>query len=214
MDDNTFLKFNITIDYFKNLGETIFKKKGEIFITPDDILNGIYVLLKGRIKYLLYSLDGREKIIFIGEPVCIIGDVPTYDRRPAGTFVTALMDLELVFIEYHTVIEAIDNNPDFSKYFITSICNKTRGLMAEMGEQCFQDAESKVLKIIIQFAKHYGDFEKEMIKINFPLSQQFIGNLASLNRVTTARVLKSLREEDIIDIENGKYILKRVSLLD
>lgn len=44
--------------------------------------------------------------------------------------------------------------------------------------------------------------------INYRLSQQSFADFAGINRVTLVRILKELREKNVIEVVNGCYAIK------
>lgn len=191
----------------KEFGEKMTYRKGDIVVYPGEYLDGIYFIDKGRVAYLTYSLEGQEKIFFIVEPGCVVA-VNAISNKPLNVFVKALEDVEVLLIRKETFTNLLQTDYAFTLYVIDSLCDKLFGLSRQMEEGTFYDAETRVCNIFIELAQCYGKKENNIIKLDFCINQQFISNIIGTNRVTTARILRKLKDLNLIEISEGQYIIK------
>ena len=69
------------------------------------------------------------------------------------------------------------------------------------------NAAWKICNLMVTFAKRYGDADGSRILIREKISQQSIANLLALNRITTFRVMKDLKDQRLIEQVDGYYCI-------
>lgn len=200
-------KVNIR-EYFEENGDLCSLNKGDVLSHPDAPIEGIHYIVKGNVDVFLISSDGRKKSIGIEIPGCLLGDVGTFDGELQPVYYKALTRLQTRFVSKYDIKTALDNYPSIRDYILCSLCSKVRMMVAQLGQSCFSNAESKVGKLLLQFAYYFGgNNQNEFRLIQFPISQQFISDLAGINRVTVARVLANFKEEGLIERLEGMYAI-------
>lgn len=192
---------------FEENGELRFLKKGEMLSQPETPIEGIHYIIRGNVDVFLMSSDGRKKTIGIEIPGCLLGDVGTFEGEFQPVYYKALTQLETRFISKCGIKTVLDNYPCIRDYILRSLSSKVMMLVGQVGQSCFNNAEVKVGKLLLQFAYYFGSDNKRngFELIHFPISQQFISDLAGINRVTVARVLANFKEDGLIERADGMY---------
>jgi CRP-like cAMP-binding protein len=54
-------------------------------------------------------------------------------------------------------------------------------------------------------AANFGTVKDAWVAINIKITQQMIGNMLGINRITVGKVLKELKEVGVIMMVNGQY---------
>lgn len=200
--------------FFEQVGNKVRYNKGEIIINAEDQIRDIYFLLQGKAKQYVMSEEGREKILFILEPGDILGDISMFEQREAGFYVEAVEDLELMHLTSSDLQEALRKYPEYNLYILSSLSKKARNLVNQLEDTCFKDAETRVCDLLIKLAFYEGKMDKEGTTITFRTSQQFISDMLGINRITTVKIIKSLRMMGLLDVKGNRYIINDLSLLE
>ncbi|NBJ14619.1 MAG: Crp/Fnr family transcriptional regulator [Dehalobacter sp. 4CP] len=214
-------KINIK-EYFEEMGDLRIFKKGDILSHPEAPIDGINYIVRGNVDAYLMSSDGRKKSVGIEMPGCILGDVGAFDGEFQPVYYKALTQIETRFISKSDLKTVLDNYPCIKDYVLSSLCSKVRMLAGQLGQSCFSDAETKVSKLLLQFAYYFGGNNNHngLRLICFPISQQSISDLAGINRVTVAKILANFKEDGLIERVEGMYSInidemeKLVALLE
>ncbi|AHF11406.1 Crp/Fnr family transcriptional regulator [Dehalobacter restrictus] len=193
--------------YFEKNGDLRFLKKGETLSNPETPIEGIHYIIKGNVDVFFMSSDGRKKTIGIEIPGCLLGDVGTFEEELQPVYYKALTQLETCFISKSDVKILLDNYPCIRDYILRSLSSKVMMLVGQLSQSCFSNAETKVGKLLLQFAYYFGinSNQNELRLIHFPISQQFVSDLAGINRVTVAKILANFKEEGLIERVEGMY---------
>ncbi|NBJ16545.1 MAG: Crp/Fnr family transcriptional regulator [Dehalobacter sp. 4CP] len=200
--------------FFEQIGNKIRYKKGEIIVSADDEMKDIYIILKGKAKQYAISKEGREKILFILEPGGMIGDLSISEKKETGFYVEAMESLELIKLTFKDLQEALYKYPEFNLYILSSLSKKAQNLVVQLEDNCFKDAETRVCEMLIKLAFYEGKMDTSSYTITFRTSQQFISDMVGINRITTVRIIKNLREMGLLDVKGSNYIINDISLLE
>ena len=201
---------------FRAIGKFVEFKKGTIILEAGAVVQGIYYLLEGKVDCYRISMDGRKKTTLIAGPGSILSDVPLFDGDVQPCNYLSLEKIVAIFVDKPTLKKAVLFNPDIKDLMIISISKKFRSMGSQIAQMCFDDAGQRVAKILVNFASYYGKpmGSDQAILIDSVLTQQFISDLAGINRTTTSRIISMLKSENIIDIDNRTYIIKDLARLE
>jgi len=193
--------------YFEENGDLRFQKKGEVLSHPEAPIEGIHYIIKGNVDVFLMASNGRKKTIGIEIPGCLLGDVGTVEEEFQPVYYKALTQLETRFISKSDIKILLDNYPCIRDYILRSLSSKVMMLVGQLGQSCFSNAETKVGKLLLQFAYYFGrnNNQNGLQLIHFPISQQFVSDLAGINRVTVAKILANFKEDGLIERVEGMY---------
>lgn len=68
--------------------------------------------------------------------------------------------------------------------------------------------EKQVAAKLWKLARDHGVFCEEGIEINFDLSISYLADLVGSKRETVSRHIKILKEKELIDVRNGRFVVK------
>jgi len=186
-------------------------KEGEIIYQQGDYLDNFFLLEKGVVKISIFSADGSEKILGFQSYLSLFGMDCFSQQGPAVVASTALTDIEVYSIEHNMMKEIIDAHPPLG-IILSEYYSKILRLMCfQVENQSFYTALTRV----INFLYLYANEKESENNINIYMTELELASLVATSRVHTARVLKNLRDENIITTSRGKIvILDKKRLLD
>lgn len=195
--------------------ETVQKvKAGTILFQEKDHVQHIYVLLNGSVAIGRVHLKGKEFILKIlnGEELLIEYQL----FNPASRFHffgKAISDCEMLMIKKEHFEEFVEN--DLVALQALSKWMSTRYLKAQMKCQdlIMHGKKGGLFSILIRLCNTYGIMTDEGILIDLPLTHQELANLTYGTREVIQRLLKELREEDVLIYRQQKFIVKDLAYL-
>ncbi|MBN2051422.1 MAG: Crp/Fnr family transcriptional regulator [Spirochaetales bacterium] len=178
---------------------------GKIIYKQHDRLNRFYLIEKGIVKISIFSEDGQEKIIGFQSDNSLFG--MDCFCKPCTAVVTATAITE-VYIYYvtHSIIESlIEKNPgigiELAKYY-----SKLLKLMCLQTEyQSFHDTLNRLINYFMLYTRENSTKNSPII---IHLTEEEISALVASSRVNVSRVLKKLKEHNIIEKKRGKITIQ------
>lgn len=195
--------------------ETIQKyKAGTILFNERDAVDYVYILLRGSVALGRVHMKGKEFILKIlsGEEVII--EYQLFKQQPKYHFYAkTFTDCELLMIK-RTEFEHFAKDHPVAINALTSYLS-TRYLKAQMKCQdlMMNGKKGGLYSIIIRLCNSYGVMTDEGILIDIPLTHQELANFTYGTREVIQRMLKDLREKDVISYHNQRLTVKNINYL-
>lgn len=187
-------------------GTTIFQEK--------DFVDHIYVVLEGSVSLGRIHMKGKEFTIKILHGEELIVEYQLFKRNPYyHFFARAISDCKLLAVNRHRFEEFIQQDPktlvSFTKWL------STRYLKAQMKCQdlIMNGKKGGLYSILIRLCHTYGIMTDAGIEIDLPLTHQELANLTFGTREVVQRMLKELREKDVIVYNQQVFIVKDLKYL-
>lgn len=192
------------IYFFENLTEKQIKrleqisvskkyKKDNILFFQGDNAIGLHILTEGVLKVYKTDLKGNEIIMNYFYPVNLIAELASLDHinYPA----TALFETDgsVITIDYKIFEEEFLRNPDISFSIIKSLTKKLRYLDLVISQNLTMDSTGRVAKFI---------YENEPLFLQ--LKQNKIASILNITPETMSRVIRKLKDCNIIEIKGRK----------
>ncbi len=202
------------LEVFKEAVKTSLHKKRDVIFVEGDPCPGFYVVKSGRVKLLKTSRDGKEQIIKILQPGELLGMETFYDGKRYGNTAMAMDDCEICFIEKRTFFDIIGRHPTIAKKIIIALSKELDNAYSKIGTMGLLNAKEKMAHLLYTLAKDYGSNENGRIKLNLSLSRLEIAELLGITQETAIRLLKSFKDEGIIEIKRKEIIIKSPAKLE
>ena len=202
------------LEIFKEAVKTSLHKKRDVIFVEGDPCPGFYVVKSGRVKLLKTSRDGKEQIIKILQPGELLGMETFYDGKRYGNTAMAMDDCEICFIEKRTFFEIIGQHPTIAKKIIIALSKELDNAYSKIGTMGLLNAKEKMAHLLYTLAKDYGSNENGRIKLNLSLSRLEIAELLGITQETAIRLLKSFKDDGIIEIKRKEIIIKSPAKLE
>lgn len=194
-------------------GQKRYFKKNQIIIHAGDLLDHVYILVKGKILVLANSKQGSLIYDFLLVPQCIIGESYVINQEHITATFKCLSNVEVLMISKHTLLDMMESDFSITKYLYKITSSKFENIIKQAREYATLSAESRIILILIDFAEKLGENIDGRIKINYQLSHQFISDFVGVTRLTTINALRKLEQNNLITISDGYYYLDDIDAL-
>ncbi len=182
-----------------------FKKRAIIFHEGDES-RGLYVVKRGRVKLLRVSKDGKEQIIDLVEPGGLLGVEILYNARGHSTTAIAMEDCEVCFISKENFEDLLEVYPSIARNMIRALSRELDNAYTRIGLLGLLTAKQRLAHLLYTIAVEQG-YTDGKARLNLPLSRHEIGELLGITQETSIRLLRSLKEDGIIDIKGKEIII-------
>lgn len=201
------------IDAFKDVVVISQHKKREfVFMDGDDCV-GLYIIRSGRVKVVRASSAGKEQIIKILNPGEILGFEVFYDARHYKNTAVVMEDCELCFVSRAAFFSIIEREPQIASKLIIALGSELNQAYERIGNLGLLNAREKLAHLLYTLASEYGVKTVGGVKLNLTLSRLEIAELLGITQETSIRLLKSFKEEGIIEIKRKEIIIRSLNRL-
>ncbi|MCD8020557.1 MAG: Crp/Fnr family transcriptional regulator [Clostridiales bacterium] len=172
-----------------------------------------YIVKYGRVIGYEYTLNGEERIYNVNEANSLMLEANLLFDYVCPVNFKTILPSKLVCIDKATLLKAVHNDNEVCMDIMESMSIKLMSSMNQVRHANFYNASWKICDLLIQFADRYGVYYDGKILIQEKISQQYISNLLGINRVTTVRAIKELKEMGLIEHINGYYCIRDMEKL-
>jgi len=181
-------------------------RKGDVFISVGDIVDGIYFIESGLAKVSL-SRDNEDRVIRLAKEGDILGHRGFGGALVYPISITALSDIRLTFIPLDIFIKVVKSNPEFSYQLMMFFAEELKNTEKRMQELLRMTVIERISTAIMFNIDAFG-MDKNNI-LNFTLSRRDMASLVGSTYETIVRMLKKLELQGII-----KNIGKQIQILN
>lgn len=195
------------LDRLYSLSTTEEYSKGAYIFLECDAPRNLYVVVKGEVKLLKQTEDGRETIVEMAYPGEIFGEEAIFDGQPYPMTSQALEDVELLSITRADFFAFLRDNPDLALEIITELGARLREAQNTIRALAMERVEWRIARVLLMLSRKAGVIETDGVSINLPLTRQDIADMAATTVETTIRVLSNFKKMGLVETEKGKIIL-------
>jgi CRP-like cAMP-binding protein len=185
-----------------NGGRTISKyRANQVVFSQGDPADSVFYVQEGKVKVTVLSEVGKEAIVaihgkgdFFGEG-CLTGQ----PRRLATA--SAIMESAIMRLDKATITSAIQNEPAFSKLFMTYILTRNTRVEADLVDQLFNSSEKRLARALLLMANFGKEGKPEPVIPN--VSQEILAEIVGTTRSRVNHFMNKFRRLGFIEY-NGE----------
>jgi len=190
-------------EYLKFGTRQFFKEKTVVY-EQGTVGDGFYYVDKGVIKVNTSTIKGIDRMLNIVVSGQLLG-IQTMDQQVHFTTAIAARDSILYYFPYESFKELISLSPALFMLFTKTVIHKMHILIEHIHLHT-HSAAKQIALILLNICYEFKNYE-------IHLTQQDIVNCTGLTRITVYKILKEWKKENLIEIQNRKFLIKNPDLL-
>jgi CRP/FNR family transcriptional regulator len=206
--------YSLLIQHFIDKESVYRFPKGAVLFQEKDPVDHVYLLLKGSISIGRLHERGKEFVIKILHGEELLTEYQIFAPTPRYHFYSkSLTDVEVLMIKREDFEQFIMQ--DQMTLSALTAWLSTRYLKAQMKCQdlMMNGKKGGLYSMLIRLCHTYGIRTDAGIFIDFPITHQELADLTYGTREVIQRLLKELREKDVITYEQQRITVKNLSYL-
>ena len=182
-------------------------KKGQVIYYDGDAIQGLYLVLSGKIKVAKLSEDGREFLTGIYHEDEYFGIHDAIVSKVHTEIAAAMEDSSICLLQKDQVDEILNKYPLMAMQFIHLLSNS----LTQKEEQLVQLAYHSVRKRLAKTLMRIKEINNNHI---FKISRDDLAAMAGMATETVSRTLSDFKEEKIIEKKGSEiHLLEEHKLL-
>ncbi|MDR1965758.1 MAG: Crp/Fnr family transcriptional regulator [Synergistaceae bacterium] len=192
----------------KKYGEAMSFPKDHVIIEPGILPSCCYLVKRGRVVAYEYTSRGGELLYNFMEEGALLLEANLLTDVPAQVYFKTTEPSELIRIEKEVLLRAMEADSRLMRDIVGSISGKFFSAMDQIRQEGSHNARWKICNLLLIFAERHGVPYDGKTLIKERLSQQTLANLLGMNRVTTTRIIRELKDLNLIELINGYYCIR------
>lgn len=211
---NSISLYSLMIQEFIDKEKVQHIKSGTVLFNESESVQHIYILLRGSVSLGRVHIKGKEFILKILNGEELIIEYQLFKHNPKyHFFAKTLTNCEMLKIKKEDFERFVmSNTQTFTA--ITSWLS-TRYLKAQMKCQdlLMNGKKGGLYSILIRLCNSYGVMTDKGILIDLPLTHQELASLTYGTREVIQRMLKELRDKEVVSYDQQKLTVMDISYL-
>lgn len=187
--------------------------QGNVVHYGGDVDDAVYMIVRGKIKIVMTSEDGRDVAIDLLRPGDVFGLVAAVDGGGQPAHAITATEARLVKFRSDSFLEWVESQGLFRDLVWRQLSERVRQAYHRIGEHALMGVKERLLFTLLEIAEHEGEPAAEGKEVVFtrPTHRELAQRIGSSREVVT-RVLKELLDSNLLDAE-GRVIRVPLSAL-
>jgi len=182
-------------------------KKDETLFKPGDPIEHLYIVLSGKVVISQPIMDGREFSLRLSKAGDLIGDSTLFSNHGQKHVLhaVAFRDCVIGCIHQQTLEKLMADHASLARSLMNEISENALRDNMKLVDLVMHGRQGALFSTLIRLSNSYGVMKGDSILIDLALTNQELANFCGTTRESINRLLRELRKEKIITVEN-KYI--------
>lgn len=174
-----------------------FKKKQIIYYEGDPV-QGLFLLLSGKIKTFKQSADGRELMTGFYESGSYLAIQTLLTNEMATDTAEVLEDAEVCVLPKNLILDLVDKHPEIGKEFIKILSTDLQDKENHLLQLAYHSVRKRMAEVLLRLAKSEG---------SITLSRENLASMAGMATETVSRTLSDFKDEALIEKRGSTIII-------
>ncbi|MEF3255443.1 MAG: Crp/Fnr family transcriptional regulator [Deferribacterales bacterium] len=180
------------------------KRRNEIFFMEGEPGSKVYFLVSGLVKLYKTNDDGKEAIIHFVKNGELFAEILFFLHNRYPVTAVALEDSVALSIDSRKVELMIKDHPEFAMKLIGSLAKRIKYFVNLIENLTLSDLTTRFLNYLNSLVE-----QKKSKEIILPVKKGDLAILLGATPEAFSRMLKKLKDDDVIEIEGKRIILKK-----
>jgi CRP-like cAMP-binding protein len=185
-------------------------KSGQIIFEQGEVYDCFCLITKGLADIYITIENGKRYSQAIYSEADFIGELELFEVRPFVCSVAALTDMELLVLDRKSFLLWVELDKNFNHYLMRLMSKQFYKLSKKAGDDNLYSLKYRVCDYLISCV---DDQERKSEKIILNIMKNQLSERFAVTERSINRVLKSLKEKQIIEINSRNIIVKDIQKL-
>ncbi len=193
---------------------TLSLKKDQVLFHQGQSAQAVYVIEEGRVRLSSFSIDGRERHLMILGSHGLVGDCGWPHSEHYTVSALASSEVRLRVVDMPRFAAALHEQPLLTQQHRALSSRRLCVLLQQLELQAHNSAGRRICHHLLGLLHAYGSPLEQGLRIDISFTQQEMGNICGLSRVSVAYVFSRLEKQGVIARHQRHLIVKRPDLLE
>ena len=197
----------------KSLADKLFEKgklkflhTQQILHQKNDLADGFYCVVSGRIRVSNFTVKGKEMVLTWVQPGNWFGEISLIDGQPRTHDAHAEDTTTLLKVPKLAFKQLFKEHQEWSTFIMRLLCQRVRATLSLIDETGCLSLKGQLCKRLSLMHQELQE-QQHTKTMELTISQDALARLIHSSRQTVNKILQSLQDERIIDLRYGKIII-------
>lgn len=186
---------------------------GEIFYTPSDRSERLFILKKGKVRVFKTAPDGREFTLSVVDAGTVFGEMALTAQQLEGAYAQAMELSILLNMSREDLERLIFQKPEVGLQITRLLCERLRRYETRLEDITLKDVHSRLASIIVLLIESEGTRSNAGYRIPAHYTHERLGTMIGANREAVTRAFGLLQDEGVVELRRRLIYVKDIEAL-
>jgi CRP-like cAMP-binding protein len=177
---------------------------GDVIFRKGDRSEGLGIVLRGRVRTVTASAEGREQVLKVFGPGRTFGDISVFDDEPQPADAVAVSESIVVFIPQGDLLESLRQHPEAAIEVIRLFASRLRAYKQVVEDLSLRTVVARLARLLVDRARGAQTLIEEPPTWSAEYTQDEIAAMVGSVREVAQRALKTLEHAGLIQMARGR----------
>lgn len=183
--------------------------KGQIIFVQGDPGTSLYLIQSGRVKIVLTSDEGKERVLAILGPHDFFGELALLDGEPRSADAIAQEACQLMLLQRADFLRYLETRPQVATMLLAVLSRRLRRTNQVVQEAAFLDVPARLARLLLELAGDQRQPTAEGVVIAARLTQTELAGMIGATRESVNKWLGYYERHGLIHYQRGQITVLR-----
>jgi len=189
-------------------------KRGDVIFRKGDRSAGLCVVLRGSVRTVINSSDGRQQVLKVFGEGRTFGDLAAFDDDTQPAEAIAMVDSEIAVVRRAQLLDLLRSNPEAAIDVIRLFAGRLRAYKQVVEDLALRSVVARVARLLVDRARGTGTLVGESANLENVYTHEEIAAMVGSVREVVQRALKTLERAELIEMRRGRVYVVDIDALD
>jgi CRP-like cAMP-binding protein len=186
---------------------------GEMFFTPEERSERLFLLQKGKIRIFRTTPDGREFTLAMVESGTVFGEMALTAQRLEGAYAQAMEPSEVSTMAREDLERLILEKPEVGLKIMHILSERLRRYETRLEDVTMKDVHSRLASIIVMLVESEGVRTGTGYRIPAHYTHERLGTMIGASREAVTRAFGELQDEGVVELRRRLIYVRDLQAL-
>lgn len=186
---------------------------GQMFHSPDEYGEQLFILREGRVRLYKLSTEGRALTLNVLEPITIFGEMTLVGQWLHDSFAEAMTECTIGIINRDDLRAILHKYPQISLSFMELMGQRLRETENKLTDIAFKSVPQRLATVLLNLAREAGPHEAGSMPSVMRYTHQQLAEMIGSYRETVTKAMGEFRDTGLIRIDDDAIQLSNIETL-
>jgi CRP/FNR family transcriptional regulator len=187
---------------------------GKHILTAGEPSLGLYFVMRGQVRLVKVSADGREHVLRVLGPGATFNDVAVFDGGPNSDNAVSVGPTRIGYVPTATMTRLIERHPDIARAALKLLSQRQRSLGNVVEDLALRDVAARVARLLLGCIGHHEHIVEKAEFACARITQQEIATMVGSVREVVQRALKELERDGAVTLHRSTIDIRDPARLE
>jgi CRP/FNR family cyclic AMP-dependent transcriptional regulator len=202
------------LEEFSRLVPDTHVEPGQIFFTPEDKSEALFMLKRGRVRIYQVAPDGWEFTLAVVEDGTMFGEMALTAQRLREAYAEAMEPSDICILKNEDLERLVRGNPDVGLRMIRVLSERLRSCETRLEDIGIKDVPARLASLVLQLAESEGIMTGEGPQIPTRYTHRQLATMIGSSRETVTRAFTKLQKAGAVELRRRHIYVKDTEALE